>query len=285
MGQIHSFILPSLLTEGKRPPLSVFARRIVHYMHNAYVVDDSSDKSHLLSFSTLDDTRDLFSLVTLAIFLNVLDERTYKLSSETSQEDPTFLEQCHTAFDLNAIPVVERHHLCYTRGLSIDLLNWFFLNYSFSNIDLDETDINAYTTIFVPFAVHIGRQIIRYKRLAEARGHTTSSTIGQVTHQVQSALFGFVSMRDAWLEEKAAEEERAYNDDADDDELDSENNDLDFNLDNYVITRREQAESKPPDDSTFLDIGKTRADLRFFHGLTTQFNLQELGKARICRKN
>lgn len=200
---IHSFILPSLLTEGENPPLTIFARRIVHYMHNAYVVNDSSDRSHLLSFSTMDDARDLFSLITIAIFLNVFDERTYQLSSDAFQEHPTNFQQCHEVFDLNAIPVIERLHLCYTRGLSFDLLIWFFQHYSFSNATLEEDDIDAYTAIFIPFVVHIGRQIIRYKRLAEARGHTTSSNSKQITCQVQLALFGFKFMRDAWLEEKS----------------------------------------------------------------------------------
>ena len=46
-------------------------------MHNAYVMNNSSDREHLLSFSSMDDARDLFSLTMIAIFLNVLDERTY----------------------------------------------------------------------------------------------------------------------------------------------------------------------------------------------------------------
>jgi len=118
MGHIHSFILPSFLTEGKPPSLTIFICRIVHCMHNAYVLNDLSDRSHLLSFTTLDDACDLFSLVMAAIFLNVLDDRTYELSLETSQEDLKILQQCHNIFDLNAIPVVERHHLCYTQSFN-----------------------------------------------------------------------------------------------------------------------------------------------------------------------
>lgn len=282
IGQIHSFILPSLLTEGKFPPLSTFVRRIVHYMHNAHVINDSSDRGHLLSFSSLDDVRDLFSLVTMAIFLNVFDERTYQQSPEVFQENPTILERCHVLFDLNAIPVVERHHLCYTRGLSLDLLNWFFQNYSFACIDLEEDDVDAYTTIFIPFVVHIGRQVIRYKRLAEESGYTTSSTSEQVLHQVQSALFGFESTRDAWLEEKATDEERNYNDDADDDDLDHNNLDFDFNC--YTIHQRERPEPRNSDAHSLLENGKTIADQRFFRGLTSQFNLDELGRVYICKR-
>ena len=285
VGLIHSFVLPSLLTEGKKPPLTIFARRLVHYMHNSYIVNDSSDRSHLLSFSTLDDARDLFSLVTVAIFLNVLDDRTYQLSSETFQEDPAVLQQCHDFFDLNAIPVVERHHLCYTRGLSIDLLNWFFENYSFSSIDLEDDDVNGYTVIFIPFIIHIGRQIVRYKRIAEGRGHMTTSTSKQVIRQVQSALFGFEYMKDAWLEDRAAEEEGNYQCDASDDEsIDLSRCDLECDLSGYTISQREQPESRRSTIKSFLEDGKTNADQRFFRGLTSLFKLEELGKIYACRK-
>ena len=104
----------------------------------------------------MDDARDLLSLVTLAIFLNVLDERTYKLSLETYQDDPIALQQSYDIFDLNAIPVIERYHLSYTRGLSLDLLEWVFENYVFSSVELEEEDVDAFGTIFVPFIVYIG---------------------------------------------------------------------------------------------------------------------------------
>ena len=126
-------------------------------MHNAYVVDDSSDRSHLLSLSSLDDAWDLLILVAMAIFLNVLDERTYQMSLETHQEDLASLRQCHDIFDLNAIPVIEHHHLCYTRGLSLDLLDWFSENYSFSSVELGEDDIDAFGTIFFYSVYHSHR--------------------------------------------------------------------------------------------------------------------------------
>lgn len=281
MGEVHSFVLPSLLVEGKLPSLTIFIRRIVHYMHNAYVTNDSSDRSHLLTFSTLDDARDLFSLIATAILLNALDDRTYELSSETYQEDPTHLQQCHDMFDLNAIPVVERHHLCYTRGLSIDLLNWFFENYSFSSIDLEEDDINAFSSIFAPFVVHIGRQMIKYKCAAEERGYTTSSTSHHVKRQVESALFRFKSFRDAWLEEEAVEEEEEYSRDMDGGDCESLRLDLctlDYDFSVYSISQRNTPMDRDTIDD-FLEHGKTEADLCFFRGLASQFDLENLGES------
>ena len=281
MGIIHTFILPSLLTEGDNLPLTIFARQIIHYRHNAYVMNDSSDREHLLSFSSMDDARDLFSLTTIAIFLNVLDERTYQFSSEAIENNAVIRQQCHVLFDLNAIPIVERYHLCYTRGLSFDLLGWFFENFSFSSIDFEEYDVEPLTTIFVPFLVHVGRQIVRYKRLAEKNGHSTSSTSRQVANQVQLALFGFKFTRDTWLEEKAIQEERDYNDKTDDDDL--EHNDLDFDLTCYTICRCEQPTHRNSDPDGFLESGKTIADKRFFCGLTLQFDIDELGKFYIFK--
>ena len=284
IGKIHSFILPSLLIEGRDPPFALFARRLVHYMHNTYVKNDSSDKGHLLSFTTIEDARDLLSLVAIAIFLNVFDERTYSPSSETFQDNPTILQQCHTVFDLNAIPVVERHHLCYTRGLALDLLAWFFENYSFTHEDFgkdQDEDVDAYTVVFAPFLVHIGRKIIRYKRHAEAHGHITLSSLNQVSHQIQSALFGFESMRDIWLEMKTDKRERDYNDDADSDSDqsdDMDNNDLDYKFNEFIINQRQEPESRRSSPRKLLEDGKTMADERFFRGLASQFDLKKFGK-------
>ena len=281
MGQIHSFVLPSILTDGRSPLLTIFIRRIVHYMHNAYVVNDSSDRGYLLNFTTLDDTQDLFSLVATAILSNVLDDRTYELSSETSQENLAILQQCHNVFNLNAIHVIERHHLCYTRGLSINLLNWFFKNYSFSSLNLEDDDVDAFSTIFIPFIARIGWQVAKYKCVAEERGHTTSSTSKEVNHQVQSTLFGFEFIRDAWLEDKADEEEENHNRYMDnDDDQDPGTCDLDYDFSDYSISWREVPEAQKSRDN-FLEDGKTKADGHFFLGLALEFKVEDMGKSHM----
>jgi hypothetical protein len=273
MGRIHSFVLPLLLTEGKNPPFTIYIRRIAHYMHNAYVVNDSSDRSHLLSFLSLDDARDLLALVAMGIFLNVLDERTYQCSLEAHQDDPTALQQCHDIFDLNAISVVERHHLCYIRGILLDLLEWFFENFSFSSADLEEDDIDAHRMIFIPFVVHIGRQIMKYKRAAEKRGYTTLSKFEEVNRQIQLALFSLDSARDTWIEDKAAEEEKIH----DDESYGMDTHDLDYDISGYTISRRENPAERSSCDN-FVEKGKTKADDRFFRGLSSQFNHEDIGK-------
>lgn len=277
MGRIHSFVLPSLLNEGTQPSFTIFIRRMVHYMHNAHVENDSSDRSHLLSLTSMDDARDLFSLVAMSLFSNVLDERTYQLSCETHEKDHKILQQCFDVFDLNAIPVIERYHLSYTRGLSTDLLNWFLENYSFSSIDFDEDDVNGFSTIFVPFVVHIGRQIIKYKRMAENSGKTTLSTLNQVIRQVQHALYGLEIVWDAWLEAITVEEEDGFNEDLDQEEdVELGPFDLDFDFSDYTIRPREVPIVRRSSANFLLD-GKSNADKRFFCGLASQFKLENLG--------
>ena len=93
MGAIHTFILLSLLTEGKNLPLMPFAHHIVHYMHNAFVLNDLGDREHLPSLSTLDGARNVFAPAAITIFLNVFDDRTYLLPHDfsSSKQDLAYL--------------------------------------------------------------------------------------------------------------------------------------------------------------------------------------------------
>ena len=69
MEMIHTFVLPSLLTEGENLPFTIFACRLIHYMHNALVMNDSSNKEHLPNISTLDSTCNLFALAIITMCL------------------------------------------------------------------------------------------------------------------------------------------------------------------------------------------------------------------------
>ena len=110
-------------------------------------------------------------------------------------------------------------------------------------------------------------------------------TSKQVIHQVQSALFGFEYMKDAWLKDRAAEEEGNYQCDASDDEsIDLSCCNLECDLSSYPISQCKQPESRRYTIKSFLDDGKTNAVQCFFHGLTSLFKLEELGKIYACRK-
>ena len=179
MGMIHTFVLPSLLTEGKNLPFTIFACWLIHYMHNALVMNDSSNKEHFPNISTLDSAHNLFALAIIAISLNVFDKRTDLLLLDTLEPDIENLQQCQDSFDLNAIHVVEHYHSCYTRGLALNLIHWFLKSYLFSIVNSDIADGDAYKSIFVPFTVHIGQHLIQYKHTAEECGHSSMPTFEQ----------------------------------------------------------------------------------------------------------
>jgi hypothetical protein len=113
---IHSFILPSLLTEGKNPGFSTFIRHIVHYLHTSFVLNDPGEGDHLLELCTMDGVRDLFSLFVITMFLNIWWSNLpipICLSQPTARHSPKdsgpFRSQCHhskqkTSFLLYARP-------------------------------------------------------------------------------------------------------------------------------------------------------------------------------------
>ena len=73
----------------------------------------------------MDDVKALFALFAMAFFGNVFDKRTY-LPFIHSVNGPTTKEcEQQKEDDINAIPLLERHHYCYTRGLAFDLIFWF----------------------------------------------------------------------------------------------------------------------------------------------------------------
>ena len=84
---IHTFVLPSLLTKGKNLPFTISASQLVHYMHNALVMNDSSNEEHFQNISTSDGAHDLFALAIIAILLNVFNKRTDLLPLDTLKPD------------------------------------------------------------------------------------------------------------------------------------------------------------------------------------------------------
>jgi hypothetical protein len=233
----------------------------------------------------MDGVLDLFSLFAITVFFNVLDERTYQFPAG-SQEDDASIERRQKIFDLNAIPVIERYHLCYTRGLSLDLINWFFENYQFSHVDFHVDEIDGYLAILVPFIAHLGRQIVRYKRISVETGHISISTYDQLKHQVVSALFDYKWMKDAY--EQAVEDEEAAGYHSDDSDAQSQCS-IFYNFDygdftNYNISKRQAVHPNADRMTDFLEGGKTLTDRRFFLGLSCHFELFEEGTFCIERR-
>jgi hypothetical protein len=282
MGLIHTFILPSLLTEGKHPPFSMFARRLMHYFFNSFVLDDPSDKDHLPVLHTMEGARDLLSLFVIVMFLNVLDERTYELAPTTIYQPLDVLEKCQVLYDLNSIPVIERHHLSYTRGLALDLVHWFFEHYSISSCDSDADEIDGYRDILVPFLVHTGRHIIRYKRTAVKCGYFGPSDQDQIQLQVRSVLLYCREILEEYMKQNSEEKDAGYDSDRSGSVDDpSHMYDLKFDIGKYTISEREGPRGRGNQINNHLIAGRTLADQHFFNGLSLKFNLENQHKQHL----
>jgi hypothetical protein len=264
LGIVHTFVLPGLLTEGENPELSTFARRMVQYFHNALVLNDTSDRDHLPNFSTMDGVGDLFALFVIAMFLNALDERTYQLSSEISDCDDDTLLTYQKVFNLNAIPILERHQLCIVRGLAMDLVHWFSANYAIMDENSDEDEVDAFEDILVPFTVHVARQIIRYKSAAVSCGYKGIGTPEQIQAEIKSAMFHIPEMEIAYSAEIAHEQDLSYHSDSTDSEsAPSELYDLNFDFSNFTVKGRQMPEEDRSHVEIFLDYGQNQADKLF----------------------
>jgi hypothetical protein len=219
----------------------------------------------------------MFSLYVIALFLNVFDDRTYKIPPISANQSHESLKKCQEFFDLNAILVIERYHMCYTRGLALDLIRWFFNRYSFSRGDLQE-ELDGYHDILVPFLVHVGWHIIRYKRAAVKCGRSSTSNLDQIKEQVCSALFYQSEKKEEYESQVLIDQEAGYSSDA----SDSRDNppelyDLDIDMKIYMINERENPINNGVGTSDILLEGRTLADKRLFAGLSCEFDFDKYG--------
>lgn len=226
----------------------------------------------------MDGVRDLFSLFAATMLLNVFDQRTYQIPSTSANQPHDILEKIQDLYDLNAIPVVERHHFCYTRGLVLDLVFWVFDHYSFSDCHNLEKEIDGYRTMLIPFLVHLCRQIMHYKRTAADCGHITLSTKDKVKSQIRSVLLFREEMEEEFNKQVSAQHEAGYFSDG----IDSIDNptdiyDMDFDLTSFTVSKRQFPASNSIRSANFLLEGQTLADKRFFSGLSCQFHLHKDG--------
>lgn len=279
-GSIHTFVLPFLLTEGEDPAVSNFTRRIVQHFHNAFVLNDSSDKDHLPSFASIDGVKDLCALFGLAIFMNTLDRRTYMPPGDLPEHDQHTLIRCHHIFDLNGISIIERHQNCYTRGLVHDLVHWFLRNYAIMDVNSEEVD--GLKDVILPFTAHIAHQLIRYHNTAVECGHQTVGSIKEIERQVRSAIFHIPDMKEAYDNELATERDKGYHSDwSESKSVTSELYTLEFDFGRFMVDARQEAIDGIAPIEDFCDQGKNLADQRFFLGLSCQFDLSDWGNFSV----
>jgi hypothetical protein len=202
----------------------------------------------------MDDVKAIFSLFAMAIFANAFDKRTYLPFNRTFPDPlPEELERQKEA-DINAIPLLERRHYCYTRGLAFDLLYWFLNRFGF-RLPMEETD-DAYACLLSPFTAELGRHIIAYKKEAEDPTRPSYCDAVEFHKQVEMALFSFPGMEEAY-------------DNLDD--LEDLTSFFAFDFQEYDVTAFDSPQSFHPRVENHFLAGKNIADQKYFTAIEGQF--------------
>jgi hypothetical protein len=186
---------------------------------NNIFTDDPDNYHHLPTFEDVVDNagniikkgmRDVESLIavfTMAIFMNVLDPRTYIPFAQAGATPTVEQHQDHETWDFNGIPLVERRHCCYVRGLAFDLLNWFFNR--FQLFDKDGPVSEPYAVMVNSFVGCVAKDMLRYKMKATEAGIPGYCTTSAFREQINLSL-SFSGMRSAFdIICKRTESERA----------------------------------------------------------------------------
>jgi hypothetical protein len=226
-------------------------------------IDEDDEYHHLLTFknvvdeqgnevkSAMDDVKALFALFQLALYGNAFDKRTYmpfihKVDDLSAEE----LDEQRSS-DINAIPLLERRHYCYARGLAFDLLFWFFNHFRFAK-PKEEYEA-GYPNLLVPITAKLAQDMVAYKHKAEESDVHSTCGAPEFQQQVETALSKYDGMEDAY-------------------DNYSEGNDFDFA---FNFMEFEVEEYGPSDNwhlpvTDFFDWGKTTADERYFAALENE---------------
>src|ERR1700704_2076090 len=103
----------------------------------------------------------------MALFMNTIDQRTYvpfgQAGANITPEEHTRQQRT----DINSIPLIERRHFCYVRGLALDLVRWFFSRYGVGDSMGDSG--GGYLELLAPIMASIAVEMVRYKSKAEKK--------------------------------------------------------------------------------------------------------------------
>ena len=276
-GLIHSFIMGiSVAFEDDIAPM-FFIRRMVHYFHNSLVSNSNLDSStcyivkqdlylhfvledpsnHLFSFEDSEDLKALFSLFGLAVFMNVLDKRTYRPYIEVGDPLSPDATAQRQEYDRNAIPYPERRHCAYTRGLARDLMTWFCGTYIINDLE-DNSEVPH--NLLSAFMVHIAVTMVQYKRQAAKHNKYGCCKPEAFEEQVAMSLMGI-------LEEDAEIKYHYQLEMLDNDDIP----DLAWYLDRLTIIPTQTQTQLYGRDSDYMAKGTNEADRLFFQGYHRDF--------------
>lgn len=142
------------------------------------------------------DVEALLTLCAMALFMNAIDQRTYvpfgQAGANITPEEHTRQQRT----DINSIPLIERRHFCYVRGLALDLVRWFFSRYGVGDSMQDSG--GGYLGPLAPIMASIAVEMVCYKSKAEKKGIPGFCSVPAFERQIKQALFAFEGFEEAY---------------------------------------------------------------------------------------
>ncbi|KAH6918234.1 hypothetical protein BKA70DRAFT_1036121, partial [Coprinopsis sp. MPI-PUGE-AT-0042] len=199
VGMIHTFVRDEDLTNTSHTAASrLLLRRIVHFLHQAFVLknenaNSSNDAEHLPDLVDPAMFLGTLSLLSAIELQNILDPRSYILPNTADTASVWFAvsEPSLLLCDVNKIPHQERTECIYTRGLALELVRWISTRYHLvatdtANSTLPTTEDTVFDFYYYLVA-HITVAVLAYKER-----HSTSSqcTLDLLKQQIQFCVDG-----------------------------------------------------------------------------------------------
>ena len=230
--------------------------------HHILKFEDVKDKHGKIVRTGINDVESLLGLFAIAVFMNALDRRTYLPFAQAASSLTAEAIQAQQNTDINAIPLLERRHCCYVRGLAFDLLGWFYNHYKVERANC----VQGYSEYLAPFVAGVGRDLVRYKAKAYDSGIPGVCTPTAFEQQIKMSLFGFQGMEEGYkdtVRRDKDEQRRAL--------YGSGDLDLPFSLEGFTITPYTTPQHFNEPVSDYFREGRNRADNRYFHAVKGGF--------------
>lgn len=131
-GLVHMLVQEHFITNTSHPPLRMMIRKVVAYVHGNVFPPKYGRAIDTQCFdpAQLDENSMtyLFGVISLGFLANILDPRTYRFWKDESGPTPRE-EALNIEYDVNAMPATERRGCIWTRGVAVELADWFCDNY------------------------------------------------------------------------------------------------------------------------------------------------------------
>jgi len=193
------------------------------------------------------DVEALVCVFAIAIFMNALDKRTYiplaQAGTLTAEE-----QKQQRQMDFNAIPMIERRHCCYIRGLAFDIMGWFNDHYELRSEGMHPDGGQLQLAALI---AKFGRDMVRYKRKADEHGAVGPCNVTAFERQVEMALFGFHDFEEHYKKMMDVEEVLG----------------LPFSFKGYDVCALDKPHHCHEAIDDYFKAGRNRADNKYFFAL------------------